>query len=924
MMKSVNLSNSVLAARGESPKMGTVTDFWQSSFLRNKALRRTKIGWQSPFFVRDHFYHGLLGRSLTWIWTFHIAVAMAGVAWAANSPKKQVAAQTTPKAAVQTGAAKENLANGRDASKTISIQLAPSEVDLWGRNASQRFLVIGRFADGMERDLTARSSFTISNPKLAEVSPHGRVVALADGETFLEAEVSGRAVRAKVRIKGSDEKRPFSFGRDIGGIFTKKGCSDSHCHGSVKGKGGFKLSMNALHPRDDYQWIIEGGAYQVLTAEPGGERIPRIDLGEPENSLLLQKPAFTVPHGGGQVLPVGSVDYETILNWIRSGAPFGVEGGESAKITGLQVFPKEFILDSNGKQHLLVTAEFSNGRREDFSDQVMYSTNNAEVVKVSSEGLVEAVKRGETSVIIRAPEFTVSARVGVVAEPISDYPSAPQKNFIDDHVFAKLRKFHIVPSELSSDSEFVRRVCLDLTGTLPPPDRVREFLTSGDPQKRERLIEILLHSPEYVDYWTFRFSDLFRVALYAAGFSPNKAHPYWTWIRDSIEKNKPYDQIAIERVAAQGTVGPAAHYMPGEFQPYDNMAEQIRVFMGRRLDCAQCHNHPYETWSQNQFWGLAAFFGGLSRIGGVLADVPGGGFAKGGTTGPARPMLHPRTKVAVKPAFLDGKVLPHAESADLRMELANWMTRHPYFAEAAVNRMWSYFFGRGIVDPVDDFRSTDPATHPELLEALADDFRQNKHDLKHLMRTIVQSRTYQLSNVPNETNKDDTINYSRSWPRALDAEVLLDAISVVSGVPESFARASGAGGKDPMGARAINIKDTDSYASRFLDMYGRTDRMMVPERDRNANLTQALHMLVGTTYTDKLSEEGSRIDRWMRNGASDKEIIEELCLAGLSRFPSEEEIKVLGGLIQNSPSRRRALEDLMWGLITSREFAYKH
>ena len=210
----------------------------------------------------------------------------------------------------------------------------------------------------------------------------------------------------KVRVKGSDEKRPFSFGRDIGGIFTKKGCSDSHCHGSVKGKGGFKLSMNALHPRDDYQWIIEGGAYQVLTAEPGGERIPRIDLEEPENSLLLQKPAFTVPHGGGQVLPVGSVDYETILNWIRSGAPFGVEGGESAKITGLQVFPKEFILDSNGKQHLLVTAEFSNGRREDFSDQVMYSTNNAEVVKVSSEGLVEAVKRGETSVIIRAPEFT--------------------------------------------------------------------------------------------------------------------------------------------------------------------------------------------------------------------------------------------------------------------------------------------------------------------------------------------------------------------------------------------------------------------------------------------------------------------------------------------------------------------------------------
>ncbi len=870
------------------------------------------------------FHQGLRRRYLTWIWTFLVAVSMAGVAWAADPPKKQVAAPTAQKAADQTGVAKENLANRQDASKIISIQLAPSEVDLWGSNASQRFLVIGRFADGMERDLTARSSFTIANPKLAEVSPHGRVAALRDGETFLEAEVSGRAVRAKVRVKGSQEERPFSFGREIGGILTKKGCNDSHCHGSVKGKGGFKLSMNALHPRDDYEWIIEGGAYQVLTAEPGGERIPRIDLETPENSLLLQKPAFTVPHGGGQILPVGSVDYETILNWIRSGAPFGVEEGESAKITDVQVFPKEFILGSNGKHRLLVTAELSNGRREDFTDQVMYSTNNAEVVKVSSEGLVEAVKKGETSIIIRAPGFTVSARVGVVAEPITDYPSAPRKNFIDDHVFAKLRKFHIIPSDLSSDGEFVRRVCLDLAGTLPPPDRVREFLASGDPQKREKLIEILLHSPEYVDYWTFRFSDLFRVALYAAGFSPNKTHPYWTWIRDSIEENKPYDRIAIERVAAQGTAGPAAHYMPGEFQPYDNMAEQIRVFMGRRLDCAQCHNHPYETWSQNQYWGLAAFFGRLSRVGGVLADVPGGGFAKGGTTGPARPMLHPRTKVEVTPAFLDGKVLPEAESADLRMELADWMTRHPYFAEAAVNRMWSYFFGRGIVDPVDDFKSTDPPTHPELLEALADDFRRNDYDLKHLMRMIVQSRTYQLSKIPNKTNEDDTINYSRSWPRALDAEVLLDAISAVSGVPESFTRASGPGGTDPIGSRAIHIKDTDSYASRFLDMYGRTDRMMVPERDRNANLTQALHMLVGATYTDKLSADGSRIDRWMKNGASDEEVIEDLCLAGFSRFPSEEELEVLGALIRKSPSRQQALEDLMWGLITSREFAYKH
>jgi len=853
------------------------------------------------------------------IWALMIICGFVGLA----SPRQENATTNTVSTGVHPSAQKRTLSRPR-AARLLSIELAPQDVTLWGLDVAQRFLAIGNFSDGLKRDITESSRFTLSNPQLAKLEPHGRVIARADGRMVLRAETEGHAAQTSIHIVDSQQKRPFSFGQDIGGILTKKGCNSSDCHGSVKGKGGFKLSMNALYPRDDYQWIVQGGAYQVLTTEIAGQRIPRINLTEPEKSLLLQKPTFAIAHGGGQVMAEGSTEYQRILDWIRKGAPYGADGGESVRVIGVDLFPAEVVLDSDGKQQLLVTARLSNGIKEEFTDQVLFSTNNADVVKVSSGGLVEAVRTGETAILVRAAGFATSARFGVIARPIAAYPKVSRNNYIDDHVFDKLRKFNIIPSELSTDSEFLRRVCLDIAGTLPPPSRVREFLASTDARKREKLIDVLLSSPEYVDYWTFRYSDLFRVALYAAGFTPKKTLPYWEWIRDSIAENKPYDKIALERISAQGTAAPTASYLPGEFQPNDNMAEQVRVFMGRRLDCAQCHNHPYETWAQDQYWGLAAFFGRLSGIGPVLADVPGGGFAKGGTTGPARPMLHPRTKAEVEPAFLDGKVLSEEKRTDLRMELAKWMTSHPFFAEAAVNRMWGYFFGRGIVDPVDDFRSTNPATHPELLKALADDFRKNHYDLKHLIRTIARSRTYQLSSIPNETNADDTINYSRSWPRAMDAEILLDAISTLSGVPEVFARASGAGGKEPLGTRAVNIKDTDSYPSRFLDMYGRPDRMMVPQRDGKVSLTQALHTLAGTTYTEKLAKPGSRISRLIEAEASDQQVIEELCLTGLARLPTHQELEDLQRLIAQNPSRKQALEDLMWGLIASREFAYKH
>ena len=811
--------------------------------------------------------------------------------------------------------------------KLLSLRLLPEDPTLWGASASQRFVLLGLYADGIERDVTSQARSTISDDGIAFLEEHGRLVAAFDGTATLRADFDGETAETRVTVAGATEKRAFSFGRDIGSILTKRGCNTNDCHGSVKGKGGFKLSANALYPREDYKWIVEGGTYQVLSPESKGPKNPRVDLKKPQDSLLLLKPIMGIPHGGGQKFSIDSTDYETIVSWIRQGVPFGEKSeGESVRLAGIEVQPSEVVLDAQGRQQLLVTARLSNGRKEDITSEVLYVSNNREVVDVSSDGVVSAVNTGETAVMIRAAGFAVSTGFGVISEPLDSYPEVKETNFIDQHVFAKLRRFNIIPSRLSNDQEFLRRICLDLTGTLPPPERVREFLAGQDPNKREKLIETLLDTPEYIDYWTFRFADVFRVGHFLQP-GPKFTDSYWEWVRDNVERNRPYDQVAMDRIGGQGTLGAPNHYFGtgGELpKPPDMMAEQIRVFFGRRLDCAQCHNHPYENWSQDQFWQLTAFFGQLTRAGDygvdtVIYDDPEGH----GQLGQGEKTRHPRTKELVEPAFLDGTRLPEETIHDPRLQLAQWMVSHPNFAQAAVNRIWSYFFGRGIVDPVDDFRLTNHPTHPELLEALAQEFRDNHHDVKHLIRLIVQSRTYQLSSEANETNQGDTINYSHRVPRPLDAEVLLDAISQLTGVPETYEK-SATGAVLPYGIRAINIVRPDAFPTGFLNAYGQPSRQTVPARKVEPNLPQALHVLAGATYNRKVSAQGGRVDGLVKSDASNGEIVEELYLAGLSRLPSARERSLLRKMITGVESRRQAIEDLMWGVIASREFAYNH
>jgi mono/diheme cytochrome c family protein len=830
-----------------------------------------------------------------------------------------------------------------------SIRIHPPSSTLWGPDVTGQFIVLGQFADMIERDVTGHCKISIDDSSLAEIRDDGRVVPLADGETHITAELGQLKIRAEVKIEGISHQRPFNFQREIQGVLTRRGCNASSCHGGVKGRGGFKLALNAIYPDEDYEWIIKGGGFQVLTDEIKGEQVPRISLAEPEQSLILLKPSLQVDHEGGMRLPKNSGDYQTILEWIRQGAPFTDNHAEDLKIVKLDAWPGEVVLDRNGKHRLLVTATLQDGRKEDVTDQVHFHSNNRDVVKVSRDGIVEAVMPGETDIIIRAAGTSTNARFGVINASITDYPESSGNNYLDDFIFAKLRKFHLLPSPLSGDEDFLRRVCLDLTGALPPPHRVREFLADKDPGKRRKLIDILMETPEFVDYWVYRFSDLFRVRV---GGGTNHGELYWNWIRRSIILNKPYDQIARERLSAQGWGGPGRHFMwASKRRPIEALvSEDAQVFLGRRLDCSQCHNHPYETWSQKQFWGLAAFYGKITQTewvnDQVVYDDPDGQEYDWGELGRLgvefKQVLNPRTKEEVIPAFLDGSPIDETYRRDPRMALARWMTSHPYFAEAAVNRMWGYFFHRGIVHPVDDFDSTNLPSHPELLQKLAADFREHDHDLRYLIRLIVNSRTYQLSSLSNENNQHDRINFSHQLPRPLDAEVLLDAITSVTGIPVIFDRTKGnvsgiVVGKMPEGTRAVQLRDPVTWPSRFMDIYGRPTRQSVPERNVQPNIEQAMHLLVGDTYTEQLSGEDGRLDQLMKRTSLDiRDIIREFYLAALSRYPIEEELAAIEELMNaqspiikqtffsTNPDRRKVFEDFIWGLISSREFAYNH
>ena len=826
----------------------------------------------------------------------------------------------------------------------LSLRFVPAKVVMERSGSSQRFVVVGSYRDRIERDVTAACRMDAEDPGVLTVDSSGLAVAEDSGESILHARLGPHDARAEIRVRERDRDRPFSFQREIGEILTRRGCNATTCHGGVKGRGGFKLSLNALYPQEDYDWIVRGGGYQVLTDEVKGERVPRINVREPEKSLILLKPTLQAEHDGGKRFEIDSDDYRTILEWARAGGRFDDNDADNLKIESLEVYPPDAVLGVDGRHQLIVTASLADGRREDVTDQVRFVSNNREIIRVSPEGLVEAVGPGEIDVVISAAGASTRARFGVVENTIEVYPEIPRNNFIDEHVFSKLKKFHILPAPLSSDAEFLRRVCLDLTGTLPPAGRVREFLDDNDPQKRGRLIDILMDTPEFEDYWTLRLAEYLRVEVAS---STDAANPgtYAAWLARGIRVNKPYDEIARERIEAQGEGGPASFY-PFNMRIPLMVAEDVRIFLGRRLDCAECHNHPSEAWTQDQFWGLGAFYGRMTHIDfHILFDDPEGNEYDYGEEGrdqlEFKKVVQPRNRTEMPPTFLDGSILAGNRVDDPRRAFAEWITEHPYFAEAAVNRMWGFFFHRGIVDPVDEFDSTNMASHPELLGVMADDFQKNGHDLRRLIRQIVSSRTYQLSDGINPSNRYDELNFSHARPRPMVPEVLLDAITAVTGVPVNFDKSLGvtvgaAAGRAPTGTRAVQLIDSYNWPVQFLQSHGRISRGTVAERSFAPNLIKALHLVVGDTYTQNLGGAGGRIERLMNRGASNREVVEDFYLAALGRYPAEPEVipilefinsrsSMLGDpFFEQNESRKKILEDLLWALLCSKEFIYNH
>jgi hypothetical protein len=693
----------------------------------------------------------------------------------------------------------------------------------------------------------------------------------------------------------------FHFENDILPILGRYGCNSSGCHGKAEGQGGFKLSVFASDPEADFA---------ALTKEGRGRRV---FPAKPEESLLLRKSTGRAAHGGGTKLPAGSEDYRMVRDWIAAGMPFG--SANAPHVISVRIEPTERVMGQKADQQLKVFAKYSDGVEKDVTGHARFQTNAESVAGVSADGLVTTHDvPGEAAVMAAYLGEVGLFRLMVPRPgPIAAGEKLPQFNFIDKVVDAKLAKLNVAASGLCDDAEYLRRIYLDLTGTLPTPDETRKFLANTAKDKRAKLVEVLLDRPEFADLWAMRWADLLRVDRQPLGHQ--RAHTYYKWIRESIAANKPFDTFARELVTAEGPVdevGPANFYKvvtkPGE------MAGTVsQVFLGVRIACAECHHHPFDRWKQADYYGMTAFFAPVSSHGGGNAE------SVSSSGDPAT--KHPRTNATVF-AYPLGNEMPTANTAgDRRIGLADWMTKpdNPFFARNLSNRVWAWLLGRGLVEPVDDVRATNPPSNPELLDALAKFAVENKYDVRKLIVLIASSRVYQTSAVPNATNEKDERNFSRAYFNRPDAEVLLDMTCQALGVPEKFTGSPGI-------TRAVQLWDSKAR-SEFLRLFGRPNRVTACEceRTREPSVAQVLNLLNSPDIQAKLTHEGGTIARLVREQKDDGKLVEELYLTFFARLPTTDEkdvgVKHLRKYVAN---RRAAAEDLAWAMLNSTEFLFNH
>jgi hypothetical protein len=800
--------------------------------------------------------------------------------------------------AVDPGAVGRNPAPGPE-----TVVVSPEAAVLTGPRARVRLLVAGRWADGSLRDLTGSAEFAAADgPRVVAVSPDGTVSGVADGTGAVVVRAAGRTVRVAVTVRGSGSPTPPSFRNEVMAVLARTGCSMGACHGKVSGQNGFRLSLRGPFPEDDHP---------ALTRELAGRRVDRT---VPADSLLLLKSVGGVPHEGGVRFERDSDEYRLLHDWIAAGMPDDPVG--APKLVGLEVHPAFRVLTEPAwTQHLRVTARYSDGGVRDVTHLAWFSVSDEMLGECSPEGRVTGKRRGQLAVV--AHYLTEVAGAGFVFVP--DLPDfrfrePPVHNFVDRLVFGKLRQMRLPASDLCTDAEFLRRASLDVCGVLPTPEQTRAFLADPAPDKREKLIDALLERPEYADFWALKWADVLRNSR---EFFPERAvHRLHRWIRRSIAANVAFDRFAGELLAAAGSTvaHPAANFARATPEPTFAGEAAAQVFLGIRLQCARCHNHPLERWTQDDYYGFAAFFAGVRQKPGRLPDEAVIGHD------PARAVTQPRTGRRMTPRFPGGTAPAVPAGADPRPALAAWISdpANPYFARATVNRVWRHLLGRGIIDPVDDIRDSNPACNAELLDALAREFVASGFDLKALIRTVLRSRTYQLSARPVPGNADDEVMFSRAVPRQLTAEQLLDAVCAVTGSPEKFAGL-------PAGTRAAQIPDTSADVA-FLRTFGRPKRQ-IPcdcERDGDSNLGQVLQLVNGEFLNKKLTAPDNRIGRALADRRSDAEIVAELYLAAFCREPRADELDRAIRHIAASGNRRQGLEDVLWALINSREFLFQH
>ena len=784
--------------------------------------------------------------------------------------------------------------------KPAALIVEPTMVQLRGPQAVYSLLVTGKMSDGKLVDFTHDAKYQSSQPAIAKISSHGVLRGVADGKTEITIEAANLTAKVQVEVQGAKEQRSYHFENDIVPLISRFGCNSAGCHGNSSGQNGFKFSVFGFDPQADFNAIVK---------EARGRRVVHA---APATSLFLMKPAGQVAHGGGIRIRPGTDEYEIIRGWIAAGTPVGDPG--APKVEAIRIEPKERLMRMKGRQQLRVIARYTDGREVDVTGHARYQANLDGLASVSAEGLVHVFDTpGEVAVMASYANCVDVFRAFVPrAEVIANYPAFPEHNFIDGHVIAKLKKLNIAPSELCSDSDYLRRVYLDVIGTLPTAEEARRFYADKRSDKREKLVDELLDRPEFADYWALKWSDVLRVDRQILGHK--KAYAYYRWIRESIARNQPFDQFARELLTAEGPLeetGPANFYKVVT-KPGETASTISQVLLGVRIACAECHHHPFDRWSQTDYFGMQAFFTPVSikpSARGESVQASGDPVTK-----------HPRTGDTILPHALATKMPEKAPLGDRRLVLADWMTspKNSWFARNLANRMWAHFLGRGLVEPIDDVRDTNPPSNPQLLDALSKQVVDSKFDVKQLIRAIVKSRTYQLSSKPNATNEKDEQNYSRSLFRRIDAEVMLDMVSQTLGVPEKF-------GGSPPGTRAIQLWDS-KVTHYFLKLYGRPQRQTACECERivEPSVSQVLHLLNAPEIHAKLVHERGNVAKWVREKKVDADLVDEIYLTFYSRLPDDAERKTSLTLLQRSVGQRReAAEDLAWTLMNTLEFVFK-